>query len=56
MVFARDHQADTIDCGAGVDRVLADKEDTLTGCENAKVRGGKGKAKAPAKAHSHPHA
>ena len=36
----RDHAADTVDCGAGDDRVIADKADTLTGCEDEKVRGG----------------
>jgi Ca2+-binding RTX toxin-like protein len=41
-IFARDHQADTIDCGAGEDTVKADAKDTLTGCENARVRKGKG--------------
>jgi Ca2+-binding RTX toxin-like protein len=44
-IYARDHQADEIDCGAGEDTVKADKQDTLTGCENAKVRKGKGKSK-----------
>ena len=42
-MFVRDHKADTVDCGAGEDRVWADKLDELTGCEDAKVRGGKGK-------------
>ena len=39
-VNVRDHAADTVDCGAGDDRVIADKADTLTGCEVQKVRGG----------------
>ena len=44
-IYARDHQADEIDCGAGEDTVKADKQDTLTGCENVKVRKGKGRDK-----------
>ena len=39
-VNVRDHAADTVDCGAGTDRVIADKADTLTGCEDEKVRRG----------------
>ena len=38
-VNVRDHEADTVDCGAGDDRVIADKADTLTGCELQRVRG-----------------
>jgi hypothetical protein len=41
-ISARDHQADDIDCGAGEDTVKADANDELTGCEDAKVRKGKG--------------
>ncbi len=36
-IHARDGQPDMIDCGVGVDRVVADAVDTLSGCE--KVEG-----------------
>ena len=60
VVFVRDHVADTVDCGDGTDRVFADKADTLTNCEDVKVRGGHGKPDKPhkpkqdkGKPHSH---
>ncbi len=50
VVWVRDHKADTVDCGAGDDTVYADKDDTLTGCEHAKVRG-HGKPHTPKPTH-----
>jgi hypothetical protein len=39
VIRARDGEADTIDCGGGVDRVKSrDKQDTLIGCESAGKR------------------
>ena len=34
-IDARDGEADTVDCGLGRDTVVADKVDTLSGCEKA---------------------
>ena len=50
VVNVRDREADTVDCGAGNDRVIADKSDTLTGCEVQRIRRGP-----RAKAHQKPH-
>ena len=51
VVWVRDHKADTVDCGAGDDTVFADKADTLTNCEHAKVRRGHGKPDKPKPTH-----
>ena len=51
VVWVRDHKADTVDCGAGDDTVIADKADTLTNCEHAKVRRGHGKPDKPKPTH-----
>ncbi len=53
-MWVRDHKADTVDCGAGDDTVFADKDDTLTGCEHAKVRGGNTASPASRRADPHP--
>jgi len=50
----RDNAADTVDCGEGDDTVYADKADTLTNCENAKVRRGHGKPEKPGKPDDKP--
>jgi hypothetical protein len=35
-ILARDQTRDTIDCGAGVDKVKADRTDTVKHCEYVK--------------------
>lgn len=44
-IYARDGQPDMIDCGVGVDRVVADAVDTLSNCE--KVGGFSGSCQVP---------
>ena len=38
VVKAKDGEADTIDCGGGVDRAKADPQDKLTNCENGRSK------------------
>ncbi len=38
VVKVRDGEADTVDCGGGDDRVIADAADNLSNCENVKRR------------------
>jgi hypothetical protein len=38
VISARDGSRDVIDCGAGLDRVTADRRDRLRGCERVSRR------------------
>lgn len=42
VVYARDGEADTIDCGVGTDRAVVDAIDTVTNCETVEKAGGAG--------------
>jgi|tagenome__1003787_1003787.scaffolds.fasta_scaffold20945187_1 Ca2+-binding RTX toxin-like protein len=37
MISVRDGVADSVDCGSGNDTVIADRSDSLTGCENVSL-------------------
>ena len=37
IITARDGRVDRIDCGAGKDRAIADREDSISGCETVEV-------------------